>query len=270
VTISNPLEPHRATLLLEAALSSDAIGYGLTALRSYSFADKGRFFSGMFMLSIGLERILKLILVFDEGYRSGALPTDDALRTAGHDITSLLAHAKTINASRGLGVQIERVEDPLCRDLVALVSAFARRARYHNLNVLSGAARDEDEEPLAAWDRVIGAELVRRHHRRSKDADETLELARAVDRHGGAVVLHSAEDGAPIRTMETLAEAEAHIGTKQKYATWYALCVVEFCADLLKALDEQVQPPTYVSEHFRYFHTLDRQSALRRKRWDRR
>lgn len=55
----SPVEMHREGLLLEGALASDALGHGLTALRSHDFADKGRFFSGMFPLTIGLERVLK-------------------------------------------------------------------------------------------------------------------------------------------------------------------------------------------------------------------
>lgn len=57
--ITNQLE----LLGREAELASKTLGTGLTELRKYSFGGFGYFYSGMFSLVIGLERVAKLTLL---------------------------------------------------------------------------------------------------------------------------------------------------------------------------------------------------------------
>ena len=45
---SAQLDVDRESLLLETSLAASCLGNGLTEIRRYSFADKGRFFGGMF------------------------------------------------------------------------------------------------------------------------------------------------------------------------------------------------------------------------------
>jgi hypothetical protein len=58
----------------EAALSAQLLGNGLTSIRKYDFSSKGIFYSGMFSISIGLERILKIILVLDYQIKNSKFP----------------------------------------------------------------------------------------------------------------------------------------------------------------------------------------------------
>jgi len=49
----------------EAELAATTVGVGLTELRKYDFATIGRFYSGIFSYTIGIERICKLVLLLD-------------------------------------------------------------------------------------------------------------------------------------------------------------------------------------------------------------
>ncbi len=150
---NSPVEVHREGLLLEGALASDALGHGLTALRSYDFADKGRFFSGMFALTIGLERLLKLVFLISKAEDSGRFPNNKELKDVGHDVGCLITLARSINEDKSLGADTTKVDDELCAAIIELFSRFAKYARYYNLDSMTGSTGSADEEPLAAWPR---------------------------------------------------------------------------------------------------------------------
>lgn len=264
----SPVEVHREGLLLEGALASDALGHGLTALRSYDFADKGRFFSGMFALTIGLERVLKLIFLISTAQDNGRFPTNKELKGVGHDVESLVALARSTNEAKSLGVDTAKIDDALCTAIIELLSRFARYARYYNLDSMTGSLGSGDEEPLAAWDRVVGTEVVRRHHRRTKRHRDAVAFGNALAGVPGIVVSHVLEDGTHATDTGVLTTAAVTIETKQKYSVYYVLCIVEFCVEVLETLDRRQNPPIYVSEYFRIFNTLDRAAVLRRKRWN--
>lgn len=263
----SPLEVHRETLLLEAALASEMLGQGLTALRCYTFAEKGLFFAGMFTLTIGLERVLKLAWLVSKVEDDGRFPTNDELKKVGHNIKDLLRLARTINVAKNLGASPSKVDDSLCEKIIDLLSAFARHARYYNLDALTGSTKPKDEEPLAAWDRIVGIEVVSRHHRTTRKMEGSLAFAKAVTDIPGIVVSHVLEDGTHATDLETLTKASVLAGTKQKYSTYYTLCIIEFAVEVLEALDRRQSPPIYLFEHFRRFNTLSRKAVLRRKKW---
>lgn len=265
---SSPLVVHRETLLLEAALASEMLGQGLTALRCYTFADKGRFFGGMFALTVGLERVLKLAWIISKVEEDGRFPTDGELRDVGHNIKDLLGLARTINDAKRLGVDLSKVDDGLCVEIVDLLSAFARHARYYNINALTGSKKPKDEEPLAAWDRVVGVEVVGRHHQNTRRMQESLAFSKKLSDVRGIVVSHVLEDGTHVTDLATLTKASALRETKQKYSVYYTLCIVEFAVEVLEALDRRQTPSIYLFEHFRRFNTLDRKAVLRRKKWN--
>lgn len=149
-----------------------------------------------------------------------------------------------------------------------LLSRFARYARYYNFDSMTGSLGSGDEEPLAAWDRVVGTEVVKRHHRRTKRHRKAVAFGNALAGVPGIVVSHVLEDGTHATDTDVLTAAAVTIETKQKYSVYYVLCIVEFCVEVLEALDRRQNRPIYVSECFRVFNTLDRTAVLRRKRWN--
>lgn len=264
---TSPLETHRELLLLEAALASDSIGHGLTALRAYDFADKGRFFSALFSLSVGIERLLKIIVLMVAAQESGRFPNDQRLKAAGHDIEALLRFATKRNDSLGLAVDRAKVDDPLCATIIGRLTAFAKYARYFNLDAMVGRNRPDDEEPLAAWDRLVSTELVRRHYRHTQQRKRAIAFSSHLARQGALIASHVLEDRTRVTDLGHLAAAAAEIETKRKFAVYYVVCIVEFCVRILEALDRRNSPPTCLPEFFRVFNTLDRQAVLRRKNW---
>ena len=262
-------EAHRESLLLEASLAASCLGIGLTGIRQYSFADKGRFFAGMFGVTIGLERILKLCVVLEHLLRTGAPPTQNELKDHGHSLSALLTTVRAVNARCALAVDEGGLEGTLSQKIVELLTSFAGKARYYNLNVMTRTQAIPMAEPLAAWAREIGQELVRRHHRPSARVRADIAAAAALKGTPGVLMEHVGDDGAPIQDLGGFVSHSAVAETKQKYSVFYIHGIALFCIGVLEALDERFNPPLYVSEPFRSFWVTDQRAILRRKRWDR-
>ncbi|WP_432405730.1 hypothetical protein [Wukongibacter sp. M2B1] len=52
-----------AILLKEAGLASSSLEYGLTILRKAELTRKAEYYQAFFQLSIGLERLMKIIII---------------------------------------------------------------------------------------------------------------------------------------------------------------------------------------------------------------
>jgi hypothetical protein len=76
----------------EAELAAEQIANGITALGRASHAQKGRYNQAFFGLSVGIERLAKIIFVADYATQhDGDFPTDNILRSQfGHEIVKLL------------------------------------------------------------------------------------------------------------------------------------------------------------------------------------
>ena len=108
----------------EAALTASLLGNGLNALRKADLYNKGLYYQAFFSLSIGIERLLKIIVV--NKYRVNhdeAFPTDINLREFGHDLIKLCEYT---------GIKLE--SNPLHIKLVKFSNDFAKKSRYYNID----------------------------------------------------------------------------------------------------------------------------------------
>ncbi|MDM8552766.1 hypothetical protein QUF72_21985, partial [Desulfobacterales bacterium HSG2] len=96
------------TILLkrEASMSSMSIGMGLTQLRRYDFAQTGYFYSSIFLISTGLERLLKLILIYDYRLKNNnTFPDNKKLKNFGHNLKDLIN--KSIQICKDYDLEME-------------------------------------------------------------------------------------------------------------------------------------------------------------------
>ncbi len=86
------------TLLVESSLAA-----GVTAVRNGTLMDRGKLYSGFFQLSIGMERLFKLILVIDFMVSNRlSRPTNKWLRDYGHDLVRLYDAASDLPVASGI------------------------------------------------------------------------------------------------------------------------------------------------------------------------
>jgi len=227
------LSPKWIALTREAAIAGQSISAGLGALRSANYATTGLYSHAFFSLSIGLERLLKILFLIDHAlHNEGSYPSDKELKDEfGHDLVKLFSRARKIHESlpskdRRYAFSSGGIED----DIISFLSKFAKTTRYYNLNYL-GSASDTDElkDPIREWFERIGKKVFEKHYsmeERRIDAEHASAIQQVMGNY--ALVRHTAEDGSPIASLEDGALQTGKNKKMQKYGTFYCVKIVRF------------------------------------------
>jgi hypothetical protein len=254
-------------LMLEAGLAAQTSCNGLTLLSKYNFAEKGYFYSGMFGVCIGLERIMKIIEIMRHRIEnSGSYPTNDYLkRVIGHKISNLLQRTKEVNTLLGLGVNDDMSSDPLFTKIVDFLTEFAMKSRYYNLDTLTGQTGLGDE-PLARWNKDICSELLARHFRMTKRKAIMIAMASRMGDH--SVVLHTDEEGKEITTIDSMAENSIIVTDKQRYTRLYLFKIFRFITGVLSRIERKLPEASFIHEYFVLFDGQPDKMAINKVKWD--
>lgn len=152
--------------------------------------DPGSFYRFLFNISIGLERLGKLIIVCDFFTDHGEFPLDRDLRRAGHDLVGVFEAVQRIRerrstVSRFCGSPDNRIH----KGMIEVFSDFATGTRYYNLDFLVGSNRI-GEKPETSWNTKVAGPLLATHfdqregqESRMRDFGETLGDFIVVSRH---------------------------------------------------------------------------------------
>ena len=215
----------------ESQLAASQIAIGVTALGRASYADKGRYAQAFFGLSIGLERMAKLILIAEHCIQNqGRFPTDAELRRFGHDIESLLSHCEPIAQKYRVGKKYaDRPDSLIHMGIVDTLSEFAKLSRYYNLDLVAGGKAAQLPEPIWAWWTRVGVPILDKHYtaaRRKRDYEHATIIGAMMGGH--AMVLHHDESGRQITDMAELSALTGATKIVQKYGQLYSLHLVRW------------------------------------------
>jgi hypothetical protein len=146
-------ETHKL-LIHEGYLIHASLTSGLTALRSAGTHDKGKFYSALFNLSIGIERLCKSVIIIDRMLRNNMIPPSESeMKQFGHNLKKLHAAVSEISRKRQISFDELDKYDSVTNSIVALIDDFALRSRYHNLDKLGAGGKSKD--PLEEWQRIL-------------------------------------------------------------------------------------------------------------------
>lgn len=274
----NPWEiPEWHALGREAALVRHLIDSGATALGKANYADQiGEYYTAFFGLSVGFERLAKLILVADYAIaNNGQMPKEKEIRKFGHNLLDLSDAVDAIASNRGLDVTYTRPTTEVSKKMLECLDAFAdaRRGRYANF-----ASLDEpnlsSEEPIGKWwDEV--AEAILQQHYYGKSAQRRVEAnAEIVDSLMSPIsmVRHTDENE---RLMHDVRSASIRTGQTeivQKFGRYYALTLARWFSDVLSEIAHiacyQHNAGGFfgINEYF-YTYTVDDSFLRTRKIW---
>jgi hypothetical protein len=255
----------------EGFLISSCLGSGLTDLRSAHVHNKGAFYSSLFNLSIGIERLLKALVIIEHMATNNlSVPTKKQLKSYGHNIEELYDQCVTIADARGVAVPARNSLNPIQKEIISLLSDFAQTTRYHNLDALTPSHVGRD--PLDHWGQIVTAILEKDVPKSQKEKilSQSNLVASAID--DITVTIMHGLDKTPLSTEEALALPGLH----DQAAKYAVLQVVEMLAPLRELTSElshlaytlnTTEPVFPQMQEFIQWLWDDRQYVLRKKRW---
>lgn len=270
--------PEWKALHREASLVSQILGSGATALGRASYGSGfGEYYTAFFGLSIGIERLAKLILVADYALdNSGALPGQAVVRKYGHKLKELIAQVGVIAKKRGITVHHIGPDHAICAAVVNCLDAFsdASKGRYANFEAIGNPNFDPADEPVNKWWTEVVEPILDQHYRGKRAEDGVKQRAAIINAMLGDVthVLHTNETGGVMSDLNTASERTGQTKWAQKYGRFYTLSVVRWLACIF---DEMTHTAGYspglesLFGHYEFFqtYTVDDDFLRTRKVW---
>lgn len=255
----------------EGHLIHTCLATGLTQLRNAHVHNKGEFYSALFNLSIGTERLLKAIVIMHHMLRNSlSVPSKRQLREYGHDLSTLYSTCVDISGGEESKVPAVSSLDLITQEILQLLSDFAQTTRYHNLDALSASAQGKD--PLLHINEILGMVLES-----DVPASTTKRITESRAGIAAAVadistILAQGLDGSD-RTLE---QGFVLPALHEKAVRFVVLRIVQLLAPLKELIGDlsrkayglsTPQPPFPQMHEFVEFLWADRSYVLGKKRW---
>jgi hypothetical protein len=148
--------PRFFLLQKEGFLVRSCLGSGLTALRAANLDEPGKFYAAFIQLCIGLERMMKTIIIIDYmvDHHLDA-PDTRTMKNYGHDLVLLFESTRALATKRGLRYCDAIAKVSMEYRILQFLAKFATSSRYYNVDRLGGAAAAEDDDPLVEWKKLL-------------------------------------------------------------------------------------------------------------------
>lgn len=260
----------------EAALVSQLIGAGVTSLGRANYADRfGEYYTAFFGLSIGFERLAKLVLVADHVMEHGKMPKENVIRKYGHQLVTLIKDVDSVSVRHSLSLQYGFPDNPISRAILDSLDAFAdaKRGRYANFASLGDPVFGK-EEPVQKWWHSVAELILQKHyygtatHRKAEARAELFHRIMSKD----SIVLHNSESGDPLRDVFSASAHTGRVMHVQRYGRFYTLLIARWLSNVF---NEMAQKATYAHqcnaffgawEHFQTY-TVETSFLKSRKIW---
>jgi hypothetical protein len=241
VTTRLRIEAMTSSFLLlqnEGFLVQNCIRTSLAALRTWRTEDRCAFYGAFFGLTVGFERLLKILILLDHWYRSRKFLTDAELKVYCHDIEKLYAKVESLFGQYGVIRNDNLKPDEIDREILAFLSSFARRGRYYNLFTLSGS--EGATNPLGEWEDIL-REIYEKdipEEKQIPEPDENLILVDHVDGNG-CIKLTRAGNTVQTQTEHNYDLQKMHIALPEM--CWRLVKLLAPLKSLLISIHEQIR-----------------------------
>lgn len=275
----NPLsQPEWRALHREATLVSQLIGAGITALGRASYASGfGEYYTAFFGLSIGIERLAKLILIADYVLdNAGKLPSQAVVRKYGHRLATLVTEADRIATKHALKLQYPKAVGPIPTAIVHCLDTFAdaSKGRYANFEALGNPSFNPADEPVAKWWREVIELILDKHYRGTRVEAGVKARAQVIDAMIGGVssVNFLDESGGSLDAVLAASERTGQTKWAQRYGRFYTLSTVRWLSEIFAELTRTNGYAVgfeVLFGHYEFFntYTVNDTFLLNRKTW---
>lgn len=226
----------------ESTLVRNLLGSGITALGKANHAEKsGEYYTAFFNLSIGIERLAKLILATDYSIsNNGKLPPQNEVKKYGHKINELINEIDKISKKNSLKLDYEKPANPISIKIIECLCAFAdaKQGRYANFEALADPIAGMKYEPISQWWAEV-AELILQQHYNGTAAQIKLEgvekpfMRQIVE---SSAILFFKENGVMIRDINSLFIHGGKTKYVQKFGRFHTLTVIRWMSDIFNNL----------------------------------
>lgn len=246
-------------LIKEGYLASSAIGHGLNTLRKSGIHAQGEYYLAFFQLSIGLERLMKLIVIqYFRGTHNG-FPGNKAMRSFGHNLVELYSAIYEFDTN-----DKSLLDDDISIKMLNFLSDFAMSTRYYNLDILTG--KQQIKNPLVEWVDIENLIFERHFANKPPKSKISEDLSNFLNEKSYTLVYD--EKNQLMRNAKEMIEKSERTEHVQGYSVYYIYQILHRLTDILDKTEGESDLFPFLREFFVLFSgTLSQREILKKKRW---
>lgn len=216
----------------EAALAVELLGTGVTKLGEAGPNAKGRYLEAFFMISNGIERTSKIILIADHLIRNGEFLSNNEIKAYGHRLDMLLEKVRGIADFHRVNFKHEFSMCDISKSIIENLSDFSMSSRYYNFSEISSGYVSVD--PIERWWREVCVPIIDNHYPASMIENDTNFASKLNEkaRHG-IFVMGNDEVGEDIRDVGGLLFRNRRAKWVQRWSRMYVLRICRWLSDIV-------------------------------------
>jgi len=225
----------------EAQFAFEILNSGATQIRKANYAKKGAYYQSFINLTVGIERIAKLCVLLDYYIENnGEFPNDKFVRKIGHNINKLYNKSMDIKQKYSFEFKYLNNFNNIHFNILDILSSFATKDRYENINILVNAKQDNN--PIALWFENVDMALFEKHISKKKK-EKIINNAENINNliSPFAIVRHSSENDSEINQVTEASLRTGIYEAVRPYRQLYTVQIIRFWTELLWKLQYKAQ-----------------------------
>lgn len=225
----------------EAHLTRSMLISGLNSLRRANIILKGEYYQAFFSLSIGFERMLKIIYIREyQSKYEGLFPSGNELKKLSHNLVELWDY-----------IDMDKLEG-IHKDILQFLDSFAGYARYYNLDIImdKDGKNKECGDVLKNW-ASIQRNILNASGKESNLSTNQCQFAKIMD--GTCVTLMHNLEGEELSSVSRLMEEEKNSDIIQGYSVQYIFEIIKIMYYRIDKIEKVDYRMPVLTEFFDFF-----------------
>lgn len=238
----------------EAHLTKAMLISGLNSLRRANIVLKGEYYQAFFSLSIGFERMLKIIYISaHRAEHNGNFPTGNELKKLSHNLVELWDYTG-----------IKKLEG-IHKDILEFLDAFAGYSRYYNLDIIMNKSGKNKEhgDVLEHW-AMIQNNILKASGKERCISRKQQELAKYMDEVSATLMYNL--NGKELTSFTQVLNEEINMDIIQGYSVQYVFEIIKNLYYKINEIEEVDYRMPVLTEFFDYFNDYWKPYQIRNKK----
>lgn len=215
----------------EVAFARSTLGLGVTQIQYANYAELGVYWQSFTNLSVGLERLAKLVIVLDYLHHHGNYPDFQTLRNYGHDLNKLYTISKQIVLNNNIKFDfIDNLDSEIHINILTILSNFAKGDRYANLDFLTGM---NDKNPVSDWSLKVDNWIWENKISQKKKAKIISLYENSYTAIRPSICFHITETNQEITSIKELSKLETKTSMIIPYRKLYIVQIIRYWVEIL-------------------------------------
>lgn len=226
----------------ECILVRGLLGSGITAIGKATSNYLEGYYLAFFNLSIGIERLSKLVLIVDSKIINNEFPSGKIMKGYSHNINSLLEEVYIIAKRHDLQLLYPNKINIISDAIISSLNHFAdaQKGRYANIHALEKNNSNTEFEPIRRWSEGVDRLILDAHWQNTARSKGSNNIATKIaDQLSDSWLVMSVNESGDTMNLEDIFQRFGSNKVLFKYRVYYTLLIVRSVSEIFNKLSEK-------------------------------